>query len=88
MDSDVWNLIVWCLLIESAFEVLHEELSGHEAVFPHGDDGAVVDGVAQLRKRHVQFVHPARGAVRQLRLYARRLRCTSPQRQRRKEHTN
>ena len=26
-------------------------------MFPNGDGGAVVDGVAKLRQRHVQFVH-------------------------------
>ena len=38
--------------------MLSEELARHEAVLPHGDHTAVVDGVAQLCEGHVQLVHP------------------------------
>lgn len=44
---------------ETRLEVLTEVLARRKAVVPHGDGGAVVDGEAQLRQRHVQLVHPA-----------------------------
>ena len=45
-------------LVEASLQVLQEELTGNEAMFPHLDNVAVVDGIAQLRQCHVQLVHP------------------------------
>ena len=40
--------------------MLHKKFSGHKPMFPHCDDTAVVDGIAQLCQRHVEFVHPGK----------------------------
>ena len=61
-----WRSVLWrrsvlpyrCnLLVEACLEVLREELARNEAVLPHRDHTAVVDGIAQLGQGHVKFVH-------------------------------
>ena len=48
------------LLVKSGLQMLDEKLPRNKAVFPHLNDIAVVDGIAQLCKGHVQLVHSER----------------------------
>ena len=55
-----YQIQVVVLLVKSGLQMLDEELARNKAVFPHLNDIAVVDGIAQLCKGHVQLVHSER----------------------------
>ena len=60
LSCNRYQILVVVLLVKSGFQMLDEELPRNKAIFPHLNDIAVVDGIAQLCKGHVHIVHSER----------------------------